>query len=209
MRRGAASSTQRAADDWGRDTIRDQFWLLKLKKSALYDRSGGDELAPWRHTKERADAQSGLRASDLLELRRRIRAAGPGHLAMPDAQIHRTGKHTNDVLRGFRNIGSHRAGLIALTVEVAAGKLVTHDVIDGLPLRAEVATMTHGSGKLTRGQFGLMRAQGDVVEGLREGYAFGLTGRRSKRKKSDRLGLRIATCRLSWSRTGGAEYDGR
>jgi hypothetical protein len=101
MRRGAASSTQRAADGWGRDTIRDQLWLLKLKKSALYDRSGGDELAPWRHTKERSDAQSGLRASDLLELRRRIRAVGPDHLAMPDAQIHRTGKHISDVLRGF------------------------------------------------------------------------------------------------------------
>ena len=156
MRRGATSSTQRAADDWGRDTIRDQFWLLKLKESALYDRSGGDELAPWRHTKERADAQSGLRASDLLELRRRIRAVGPDHLAMPDAQIHRTGKHISDVLRGFRNVGSHRGGLIALTVEIAAGRLVTQD---GLPSRAEVAVMTHGSGKLARGQFELTRAQ--------------------------------------------------
>ena len=31
--------------------------------------------------------------------------------------------------------------------------------------------MTHGSGKLARGQFGLTRAQGGVVEGLREGHA--------------------------------------
>ena len=79
------------------------------------------------------------------------------HLAMPDAQIHRTGKHISDVPRGFRNAVLHRAGLIALTVEVAAGRLVTHD---GLPSRAEVAAMTHGSGKLARGQFGLTRAQG-------------------------------------------------
>ena len=88
---------------------------------------------------------------------------------MPDAQIHQTGKHINDVLRGFRNIGLHRAGLIVLTVEVAAGRLVTHD---GLPSRSEVAAMTHSSGKLARGQFGLTRAQRDVVEGLREGYAY-------------------------------------
>ena len=46
--------------------------------------------------------------------------------------------------RGFRNAGSHRGGLIALTVEIAAGRLVIHD---GLPPRAEVAAMTHGSGK--------------------------------------------------------------
>ena len=61
--------------------------------------------------------------------------------------------------------------MIALTVEIAAGRLVTHD---GLPSRAEVAAMTHGSGKLARGQFGLTRAQGGVVEGLREGHALWL-----------------------------------
>ena len=65
-------------------------------------------------------------------------------------------KHISDVLRGFRNAGSHRGGLIALTVEIAAGRLVTQD---GLPSRAEVAVMTHGSGKLARGQFELTRAQ--------------------------------------------------
>ena len=61
--------------------------------------------------------------------------------------------------------------MIALTVEIAAGRLATHD---GLPSRAEVAAMTHGSGKLARGQFGLTRAQGDVVEGLRKGHALWL-----------------------------------
>ena len=136
MRRGGASSAQRAADDWGQGTLRDQFWLLKLKKSALYDRDGADELAPWRHKKERADAQSELCAGDLLELRWRIRVAGPGHLTVPEAQIHRTGKLINDVLRGFRNVASHRAGTIALTAEISAGRLVTHD---GLPSRAGTA----------------------------------------------------------------------
>ena len=65
MRRGATSPTQRAAGDWGRGALRGQFQLLKLKESALYDRDGAGELAPWRHKKERADAQSGLRAGDL------------------------------------------------------------------------------------------------------------------------------------------------
>ena len=40
MRRGAANSKQRAAGDWGQGTTQDQFWLLKLKESVLYDRDG-------------------------------------------------------------------------------------------------------------------------------------------------------------------------
>ena len=35
MRRGAKNQAQKCASDWGQDTTRDSFWLLKLKKGAL------------------------------------------------------------------------------------------------------------------------------------------------------------------------------
>ena len=43
MRRGAKSSTQQYANDWGQDTTRDSFWLLKLKEGEFYDSSTTDD----------------------------------------------------------------------------------------------------------------------------------------------------------------------
>ena len=90
----------------------------------------------------RVDAQSGLYAADLYELRRRSRSVGADPLAQPEAQIYRTNAQLTRALRGLRNVIPHRKGLIALSVEIAAGRITTDD---GLPSAAEVRNMTHGS----------------------------------------------------------------
>ena len=40
IRRGAKNEAQKCANDWGQDTTRDSFWLLKLKEGVA-PRSGG------------------------------------------------------------------------------------------------------------------------------------------------------------------------
>ena len=98
--------------------------------------------------------------------------------------------------------------MIALTVEIAAGRLVTTH--DGLPSCAEVAAMTHGSGKLARGQFGLTRAQRGVVDGLREGNALWLDWPALKTEEIGPLesAYRHVPIELE-SDWGGAEHGGR
>ena len=115
----------------------------------------------------RVDAQSGVAAADLYELRRRFRAVGADPLAQPEAQIFRTNAQLTRALRGVRNVIPHRKALIALSVEIAAGRITTDD---GLPSAAEVRHMTHGSSRLPRGSFGLTVAQAEVIEGLRAGH---------------------------------------
>ena len=167
MRRGAKNSAQDRANDWGQDTTRDSYWLLKLKEGPLYDSSTTDDSAEWTPSRARVDAQSGILAVDLYELRRRFRSVGADPLAQPEAQIHRTNAQLAHVLRASRNDIPHRKGLIALSVEIAAGRITTDD---GLPSAAEVRHMTHGSKRLPWGSFGLTVAQAEVIEGLRSGY---------------------------------------
>ena len=167
MRRGAKNSAQARANDWGQDTTRDSYWLLKLKEGPLYDSSTTDDDAGWTPPRARVDAQSGILAVDLYELRRRFRSVGADPLAQPDAQIHRTNAQLAHVLRESRNDIPHRKGLIALSVEIAAGRITTED---GLPSAAEVRHMTHGSKRLPWGSFGLTVAQAEVIEGLRSGH---------------------------------------
>ena len=167
MRRGAKNHAQHHANDWGQDTTRDSFWLLKLKEGPLYDSSTTDGSVEWVPSRARVDAQSGLLAVDLYELRRRFRSAGADPLAQPEAQIHRTNTQLTGFLRGARNFIPHRKGLIALSVEIAAGRITTDD---GLPSANEVRHMTHGSSRLPSGSFGLTVAQAEVIEGLRAGH---------------------------------------
>ena len=167
MRRGAKSQAQQYANDWGQDTTRDSFWLLKLKDGPLYDSSTTDDSAEWVPSRMRVDAQSGVLAVDLYELRRRFRSVGADPLAQPEAQIYRTNAQLTRVLRGSRNVILHRQGLIALSVEIAAGRITTDD---GLPPATEVRHMRHGSSRLPRGSFGLTVAQAEVIEGLRAGH---------------------------------------
>ena len=167
MRRGAKNQAQQYANDWGQDTTRDSFWLLKLKEGPLYDSSTTDDSAEWVPSRMRVDAQSGVLAVDLYELRRRFRSVGADPLAQPEAQIYRTNAQLTRALRGSRNVIPHRKGLIALSVEIAAGRITTDG---GLPSAAEVRHMTHGSSRLPRGSFGLTVAQAEVIEGLRAGH---------------------------------------
>ena len=167
MRRGAKNFSQKNANDWGTDTTRDSFWLLKLKEGPLYDSSTTDDSAEWVPSRARVDAQSGVLAVDLYELRRRFRSVGADPLAQPASQIYRTNAQLAGALRGVRNFISHRKALIALSVEIAAGRITTDD---GLPSAAEVRHMTHGSKKLPSGAFGLTVAQAGVIEGLRAGH---------------------------------------
>ena len=55
MRRGAKNEAQKCANDWGQDTTRDSFWLLKLKEDALYDSSTADDSAEWTPSRARVD----------------------------------------------------------------------------------------------------------------------------------------------------------
>ena len=142
-------------NDWGQDTTRDSFWLLKLKEGALYDSSTMDDSAEWAPSHARVDAQSGVAAADLYELRRRFRAVGADPLAQPEAQIYRTNAQLTRALCEARNVIPHRRALTALSVETTA---------------AEVRHMTHGSIRLPRGSFGLTVAQAEVIEGLRAGH---------------------------------------
>ena len=167
LRRGAKNEAQKCANDWGQDTTRDSHWLFKLKEGALYDSSTADDSAEWAPPRARVDVQSGVLAADLYELRRRFRAVGADPLAQPHAQIYRTNAQLARAVRGFRNVIPHRKALIALSVEIAAGRITTDD---GLPSAAEVRHMTHGSSRLPRGSFGLTVAQAEVIEGLRAGH---------------------------------------
>ena len=56
MRRGAKNSAQHRANDWGQDTTRDSFWLLKLKEGPLYDSSTTDDSVEWAPSRARVDA---------------------------------------------------------------------------------------------------------------------------------------------------------
>ena len=47
MRRGAKNYAQHYANDWGQDSTRDRFWLLKLKEGPLCDSSTTDDSAEW------------------------------------------------------------------------------------------------------------------------------------------------------------------
>ena len=152
MRRGAKNEAQKCANDWGQDTTRDSFWFLKLKEGALYNDSTADGSAEWASSRPRVGVQSGVLAADLYELRRRIRAVGADPLAHPEAQIYRTNAQLTQAVRGVRNFIPHRKALIALSVEIAAGRIATDG---GLPSAAEVRRMTHGSSSLPRGSFGL------------------------------------------------------
>ena len=60
MRRGAKNEAQTCANDWGQDTTRDSFWLLKLKEGAPYDSSTADDSAEWTPSRTRVDVQSGV-----------------------------------------------------------------------------------------------------------------------------------------------------
>ena len=111
--------------------------------------------------------KAGVAAADLYELRRRFCAVSADPLAQPEAQIYRTNTQLTRALRGARNVIPHRNALIALSVEIAAGRIATDD---GLPSAAEVRHMTHGSSRLPRGSFGLTVAQAEVIEGLRAGH---------------------------------------
>ena len=142
MRRGAKNEAQKCASDWGQGTTRDSFWFLKLKEGALYDSSTTDDSAEWASSRPRVGVQSGVLAADLYELRRRIRAVGADPMAHPEAQIYRTNAQLTRAVRGVRNFIPHRKALIALSVEIAAGRIATDD---GLPSAAEVRHMTHGS----------------------------------------------------------------
>ena len=65
MRRGAKNEAQKCANDWGQDTTRDSFWLLKLREGALYDSSTSDDSAEWTPSRARVDVQSGVLATGL------------------------------------------------------------------------------------------------------------------------------------------------
>ena len=70
------------------DTERDSFWKLKIKHGYLFDGETEDSKAPWP-SKLTIDVHTGLLADDVLELRRRVRSAGPDPLAQPTHQIFR------------------------------------------------------------------------------------------------------------------------
>ena len=161
MWRGAKNEAKKCASDWGHDTTCDSFWFSKLKEGALYDSSTTDDSAEWVSPRPRVDVQSGVLAADLYELQRRIRAVGADPLALPEAQIFRTRAQLTRAVRGTRNLIPHRKALIALSVEVASGRIATGG---GLPSAAEVRRMTHGSSNLPRGSFGLTVAQAEVIE---------------------------------------------
>jgi hypothetical protein len=108
---------------------------LKLKAGALYSSSTTDDSAKWTPPRPRVGVQSGVLAADLYELRRRIRAVGADPLAHPEAQIYRTHSQLTRAVRSARNFVPHRKALIALSVEIAAGRIATDD---GLPSAAEV-----------------------------------------------------------------------
>ena len=69
VRRGAKNEAQKCANDWGQDTTRHSFWLLKLREGALYDSSTSDGSAEWAPSRAHVDVQSGVLAADLYELR--------------------------------------------------------------------------------------------------------------------------------------------
>ena len=140
---------------------------MKLKEGALYGSLAVDGSAEWTPSRARVGVQSGVLAADLYELRRRFRAVGADPLAQPEARVYHTNAQLTRAVRGFRNGIPHRKALIALSVEIAAGRITTDG---GLPSAAEVRHMTHGSSRLPRGSFGLTVAQAEVIEGLRAGH---------------------------------------
>ena len=75
MRRDS-SKEKRIRNDRGEDTERDSFWKLKIKHGYLFDGETEDSKAPWP-SQLTIDVHTGLLADDVLELRRRVRSAGP------------------------------------------------------------------------------------------------------------------------------------
>ena len=78
MRRDS-SKEKRIRNDRGEDTERDSFWKLKIKHGYLFDGETEDPKAPWP-SELTIDVHTGLPANDVLELRHRVRSAGPARL---------------------------------------------------------------------------------------------------------------------------------
>ena len=125
MRRDS-SKEKRERNDWGKDTERDSFWKVKLKHGYLYDGDTEDPKAPWPSYRK-ADVHTGLPAGHVLELRRRIRSAGPDPLAQPTHQVFRTRAQLNAAITGVKHLMTKSHALIAIGVEIAAGRIVTDD----------------------------------------------------------------------------------
>ena len=98
MRRDS-SKEKRIRNDRGEDTERDSFWKLKIKHGYLFDDETEDPKAPWP-SKLTIDVHTGLAADDALELRRRVRSAGPDPLAQPSHQIFRTNAQLQVAIKG-------------------------------------------------------------------------------------------------------------
>ena len=105
---------------------------------------------------ERADTQTGLLATQLYEIRRRVRSRGPVPLAHSELQIHRTGAQLQEDSQRCRAFATAKQIDIALTVEIATGRITTDA---GLPTVAEVRRLVHGSAGLPDGAFGLLPEQ--------------------------------------------------
>ena len=164
MRRDS-SKEKRIRNDRGEDTERDSFWKLKIKHGYLYDGGTEDPKAPWP-PKLTIDVHTGLPADDVLELRRRVRSAGPDPLAQPTHQVFRTNAQLQVAIKGVKHLMSKTHALIAIGVEMAAGRIVTDD---GYPSLDEINSMVHTSDSLPEGAGGLTDAQAGVLDRLREG----------------------------------------
>ena len=70
---------------------------------------------------------TGLPADDVLELRRRVRSAGPDPLAQPTHQIFRTNAQLQVAIKGVKHLMTKTHALIAIGVEMAAGRIMTDD----------------------------------------------------------------------------------
>ena len=161
MRRDS-SKEKRDRNDWGKDTERDSFWKVKLKHGYLYDGGTEDPKAPWpSHLK--MDVHTGLPASHVLELRRRTRSAGPDPLAQPSHQIFRTRAQLYAAITGVKHLMTKSHALIAIGVEVAAGRIVTDD--EWLS-EAELDKIQNTSDSLPPGARGLTNAQCGVIGAL-------------------------------------------
>ena len=95
------------------------------------------------------DVHTGLPADGVLELRRRVRSAGPDPLAQPTHQIFRTNAQLQVAIKGVKHLMTKTHALIAIGVEMAAGRIMTDD---GYPRSEEINSMAHTSDSLPEGQ---------------------------------------------------------
>ena len=105
-------------------------------------------------------------ADDVLELRRRVRSAGPDPLAQPSHQIFRTNAQLQVAIKGVKHLITKTHALIAIGVEMAAGRIMTDD---GYPSLEVLNSMVHTFDSLPEGAGGLTDAQAGVLDRLREG----------------------------------------